>query len=164
MRKRGRPGSAASARRRSQTPTTRSRSPWRRSLPKPSAANPARALLNNQNSLVLQQCKLAGWQIIGERTGAILKALTALAGVTFLLLAGLFAWSASQADGVVVTPFAVPPEMERRGLTGPVVAAQLLDRLTRLEEQTESMRIRSSYANDWGEDIAVEILMPCLAR
>lgn len=44
-----------------------------------------------------------------------------------------------------------------RGLSGPVLASQLLDRLTEMQAETDSLRAASTYANDWGDDIAVEI-------
>ncbi len=82
--------------------------------------------------------------------------ITAL-GVCILAIGALFVWDASRARGVVVEAFAVPPDMAERGLTGPVLAAQMLDRLTGMQAQTESLRAASTYANDWGGDIAVEI-------
>lgn len=114
-------------------------------------------LIDVQQALALADLKHRGWQIMGERTGAAVKGLTALTGILFLAAVGMFVWSAAEADGVVVKPFAVPPDLERRGLTGPVVAAQFLDRLTGLQAETESMRASSTYANDWGGDIQVEI-------
>jgi tetratricopeptide (TPR) repeat protein len=51
----------------------------------------------------------------------------------------------------------VPPDMANRGLTGDVVAAKLLDRLSALQAQTVSNRAASSYANNWGNDIKVQI-------
>jgi tetratricopeptide (TPR) repeat protein len=89
--------------------------------------------------------------------GATLKALTVLAGVLVLTSAVAVIWSASRADGIVVEPFAVPPDLERRGFSGSVVAVQLLDRITELEASTESARAPSSYANSWSEDSDVEL-------
>jgi len=72
-------------------------------------------------------------------------------------LGSLFVWDASRVRGVVVEPFAVPPDLAERGLAGPVVATHVLDRLATLQAETESVRAPSTYANDWGGDIAVEI-------
>ena len=47
--------------------------------------------------------------------------------------------------------------MAARGLTGQVVAARLLDRLSQMQTETVSNRAASSYANNWGDDIKVEI-------
>jgi len=78
-------------------------------------------------------------------------------GILLLVTAGFFVWDASRAQGVVIEAFAVPPDMAERGLTGPVLATQMLDRLTTMQSQTDSLRAASTYANDWGGDIAVEI-------
>jgi tetratricopeptide (TPR) repeat protein len=66
-------------------------------------------------------------------------------------------WSAAHDNGLVVEPFSVPPDLAQRGLTGEVVAARLLDRLSALQAQTASNRAASSYANNWGSDIKVQI-------
>ena len=66
-------------------------------------------------------------------------------------------WSAAHEDGLVIEAFKVPPDMAQRGLTGDVVASQLLDRLTDLQNKTDSSRAPSTYKRDWGNDIKVEI-------
>jgi Tfp pilus assembly protein PilF len=124
----------------------------------------ARIVLEKQARLIDAQVVLAradfrhrGWQIIGERVGAALKGLTALAGVVLLLGVGAFVWSAAKADGMVIEAFAVPPDMERRGFSGAAVAAQLLDRINAIETSTESARAASSYDKSWGEDSGIEV-------
>ena len=82
--------------------------------------------------------------------------ITAL-GVCLLAMGGVLVWDAARADGVVVEPFAVPADLAERGLSGPVLAAQLLDKLTTMQTETVSLRAASTYANDWEGDIAVEI-------
>jgi tetratricopeptide (TPR) repeat protein len=47
--------------------------------------------------------------------------------------------------------------MAARGLTGQAIAAQLQDKLAALQDQTESARPADSYANNWGDDIKVQI-------
>jgi hypothetical protein len=56
----------------------------------------------------------------------------------------------------VIEPFAVPQDLAQRGLTGQVMAAQLLDKLT-VMTASESSRATQSYANNWGDNIKVEI-------
>ncbi len=82
--------------------------------------------------------------------------LTALAAL-LLVAAGSFIWSASRASGLVVEPFEVPSDLAQRGLTGNVVAQQLLDKLSTLQDETVSLRASSTYANSWGDDIEVEV-------
>ena len=101
--------------------------------------------------------KLIGWQIAGERAGFALKVLTGLAGLAMAVALGLMALQASRAEGVVIEPFSVPPELAARGLTGQVLAAQLQDRLSRLQAATYSVRPEASYSSGWGDEISVEI-------
>jgi hypothetical protein len=124
----------------------------------------ARALLEKQARLIDSQETLAradlrhrGWQIIGERVAALLKALAVIVGLFLLLLVILFFWSAKQASGMVMDPFSVPPAMDRQGLTGSVVAQQLLDKIAALESGTQSARASSSYENSWGDSKGVAV-------
>ena len=89
------------------------------------------------------------------------NALAAMAGVAILgAIVGLAAmsWDAAHDHGLVVEAFSVPPDLAQRGLTGQVVARQVLDRLTDLKMRTGgTMRAPGSYRNDWGDDLKVEI-------
>jgi tetratricopeptide (TPR) repeat protein len=116
----------------------------------PAPDSPARRLLINQNRLVTTQ-------IASERLGAGLKLLTGLAGIAAAIALGVMAWSAAQTRALVVQPFSVPPELAQRGMTGEVVATRLLDGLGRLQSETVSQRAPGSYANDWGDDVQVQI-------
>jgi tetratricopeptide (TPR) repeat protein len=81
----------------------------------------------------------------------------ALVVAAVILGLGDMAWDAANDRGLVVEPFSVPPDLVQRGLTGQVMAKQVLDRLSDLQSQTETMRTASSYRNNWGDDIKVEI-------
>lgn len=65
--------------------------------------------------------------------------------------------SAINDRGAVVEAFSVPPDLESRGLTGEVVAGKVIDRLAALQNQTQSNRAGSSFVNNWGNDIKVQI-------
>lgn len=110
----------------------------------------AAALLADQRRLITAQIAQLGRQRVRDLAIAVFIALV-IAGVA------AFVWSAARAEGVVVQPFAMPPDLERRGLTGPVAAAQLLDKLTAMQAETRSARAASTYADNWGEDIKVEV-------
>lgn len=116
----------------------------------PAPDSPARRVLLKHERLIDAQTAQLGRQ---RWRDFIITAL----GVTVLAAVGFLVWHASRARGVVVEPFAVPPDMVERGLSGPVLATQMLDRLTGLQARTESLRAASTYANDWRGDIAVEI-------
>jgi len=66
-------------------------------------------------------------------------------------------WQAHEDHGLVVEAFSVPPDLAQRGLTGQVVGKQVLDKLSEMQVRTESIRAASSYSNNWGDDLKVEI-------
>ena len=111
--------------------------------------SPARTLLLNQNRLVIVQ-------IASERTGLLLKRLTGLAGLALAAALAALIWQASQARGIVVEAFSVPPDLATRGMTGEVVASQLLDRLSAMQAKTRSGRATMKAGNGWS-GLKVEI-------
>ena len=114
-------------------------------------------LIDSQDTLARADLRHRGWQIIGERVGALLKAMTVAVGMLALFLVGNFLWSAHKASGMVMDPFSVPPTMDRQGLTGSVVAQQLLDKIAALERGTQSARASSSYENSWSDSKGVAV-------
>lgn len=117
----------------------------------------ARAVLEKHACLIDIQCRREREELANVRVQRITRwlILSGLAGV--LIGLGAAVWSASRSTALVVEPFRVPQEMSQRGIDGPAVAAQLLDRLSDLQEQTQSGRAASSYANNWGDNLAVAI-------
>jgi tetratricopeptide (TPR) repeat protein len=93
----------------------------------------------------------------GDRLRIILQLLGVVAGLAVIVFIAALAWNAHDDHGVAIEAFSVPPDLAQRGLTGQVAASQLLDRLAQLQQQTVTSRPASSYANDWGGDIKVEI-------
>ena len=79
--------------------------------------------------------------------------------IVLLIFAALASavYEASRADGLVIESFGVPPDMAAKGLSGPVLASKLLDRLNAMQDATESARAASSFSHDWTNDIKVEI-------
>jgi hypothetical protein len=66
-------------------------------------------------------------------------------------------WNAAHDNGAVIEAFKVPPDLAARGLTGDVVASQVLDRLTDMQAHIDSARAPSTYGSNFGVDIKVEI-------
>ena len=81
----------------------------------------------------------------------------ALVLVAIVAALGTAMWSAAHDNGLVIEAFSVPPDLAQRGLGGEVVASQLLDKLTRMQQETNSIRPADTYRNNWGDDIKVEI-------
>jgi tetratricopeptide (TPR) repeat protein len=107
--------------------------------------------------VLLRHEQLIGWQIMKERAGFALRCLTGIVGIIFAVGLGSLVWSASQERGLVIEPFSVPPEFAEKGVTGQVIASRLLDRLSEMSDQTQSVRAPSTYANNWNGDIKVQI-------
>ena len=111
--------------------------------------SPARRLLENQNRLI-------GWQIARERTSVALRLLGVVTGAVAAIALVAYAWQASQADGLVVEPLLTPPQLAARGLTGPVVARQVLDRIAELDRETDYYRsVRVS--DGWSQSASIPI-------
>jgi tetratricopeptide (TPR) repeat protein len=110
--------------------------------------------LHQQGDVVLARLRLGRWK---DRVTLVLQATTAAIGLAVAVAIAAMAWNAHEDHGVVIEAFSVPPDLAQRGLTGQVVASQLLDRLADLQARTVTTRPASTYANDWGGDIKVEI-------
>ncbi|HEY7979666.1 MAG TPA: hypothetical protein VID67_15855 [Rhizomicrobium sp.] len=77
--------------------------------------------------------------------------------LAFATLIGTAIWKAAHDNSLVIEAFSVPADLSARGITGQAVAAQLQDKLTAMQNETDSGRPADSYANNWGTDIKVQI-------
>ncbi|HEX4295233.1 MAG TPA: hypothetical protein VHZ29_13950 [Rhizomicrobium sp.] len=104
---------------------------------------------------------LRRWSLRFANASAVMKVAFEVAIAFIVLVVAVFIgaaiWNAAHDDGLVIEAFQVPPDMTARGLTGQTVASQLLDKLSALQAATDSARLPTSYANNWGNDIKVEI-------
>ncbi|HEY2068990.1 MAG TPA: hypothetical protein VGG48_05505 [Rhizomicrobium sp.] len=104
---------------------------------------------------------LRRWSLRFSNASAVMKVSFELAvALLFLAVASVVLgamWSAHEARGLVIEPFQVPQSLAERGLSGQVVASRLLDKLADLQDSTDSLRAPNSYANNWGNDIKVQI-------
>jgi tetratricopeptide (TPR) repeat protein len=97
------------------------------------------------------------WRRFNDQMRGALQAMFVIA--LLIVLAGFcgMVWSAATANGLVIEAFSVPPDLAAKGLTGEVVATKMLDSLSEFQAQTVSSRAASSYVNNWGNDIKVQI-------
>ena len=134
----------------------------------PDIAEDARTLLREQARLARiqadqldEEAALTRWSLRVRRASEAMKFAfeLAVALVVLAIVAALAAamWSAAHDNGLVIEAFSVPPDLATRGLNGEVVASQLLDKLTRMQAETNSIRPASTYRNNWGDDVKVEI-------
>jgi tetratricopeptide (TPR) repeat protein len=110
--------------------------------------------LHEQRELILSRLRLGRWRDCGALA---LQAMTALTGAAVVVVLGVMAWQAHEDHGVTIAAFTVPPDLAERGLTGQVMASKVLDRLSQMQTETNTLRPAASYANDWAGDIKVEI-------
>ena len=103
-----------------------------------------------------KQERLIGWQIASERAGFALRVLTGVAGVAAAMALSVMAWQASRANGVVVEPFGVPPELSGQ-ITGQAVAAQVLDELARLNTRKTGAANDPTYSGGDRREISLAI-------
>jgi tetratricopeptide (TPR) repeat protein len=101
-----------------------------------------------------KQLRLGLWE---KRIGVYLRLATLVMGLAVAALLGMVVWTAATSDGLIVNEFSVSPDLAQRGLTGQVIAGQVLGSLSDLQARSVSVRIPSSYANNWGNDLKVEI-------
>ena len=106
--------------------------------------------------LLLQQEKFIGWQIANQRVGFALKVLGSLAAVAAAGVLGAMAWTAHQADGLVVEAFLVPPALASQGLTGEVVARDVLDSLAELDQASHSL-FAVKVSDAWTRHTKIEV-------
>jgi len=119
-----------------------------------------RALRHEVDKLIEQRPLLLAalrYQHVGDLMRIALQGMIAVVGLVVVF--GLFAamWSAAHDESLVIEAFSVPPDLAQRGLTGQVVASQLLDKLANLQEKTPTERAASTYGHNWNNDIRVAI-------
>jgi tetratricopeptide (TPR) repeat protein len=122
------------------------------------------ALIDDQRHYVrerykqlVEQVEETWLRVWALRLTVFLRLATAVVGIAVAASITLMVWYSAHANGLLIEPFSVPSDLANRGLTGQVVAAHLLDKLTAMQNATTSVRPAQSYANNWGDDIRVEI-------
>ena len=115
------------------------------------------ALIAKQGHHLDAQFRILGLDHWSKRLRLALQALTILAATLALSAVGWMAVGAAHADGVVIKAFAVAPDLARRGVTGEVVASQLLDKLTDITDQAQSSVASGKFGAGWGQNISIQI-------
>ena len=116
----------------------------------------ADAFLRDQRHHLHEQIKHLDLGIWEKRIGIALRLATLFVGLAVAAALGAMVWDAANSKGLIIEPFAVPGDMAGRGLNGQVIASQMIGKLTAMTAR-ESSRAAQSYANNWGDNIKVEI-------
>ena len=118
-------------------------------------------LANLQIEDLKREDKLRHWSLRVHHISDMMKLVFEFAVAVILLavvaLVGAAVWNAAHDNSLVIESFSVPSDLAARGITGEAVAAQLQDKLTAMQTETDSARPAASYANNWGTDIKVQI-------
>ena len=115
------------------------------------------ALIADQRLYLHEQFRHLRLKHFSERLKVALQLLTIAVGVGLVATLGCMAIDAARADGVVIKPFTVAPDLARRGVTGEVVASQLLDKLTAITDSAQSSAAAGKFGAGWGQNISLQI-------
>jgi tetratricopeptide (TPR) repeat protein len=134
----------------------------------PTQAEEGREYLRHQNEIAILQIESLKkldkyetshlrWRRFNDQMRGFLEVWVVFVGALVVIAVIAAIWSAAHDDGLIIDVFKVPSDLAAKGLTGDVVASQLLDQLTRIQADTDSSRAASTYSSNWGNDIKVQI-------
>ena len=134
----------------------------------PTQAEEGREYLRHQNEIAILQIdslkKLdkyetshLRWRRFNDQMRGFLEVWVVFVGALIVVAIVAAIWTAAHDDSLIIDVFKVPSDLAAKGLTGDVVASQLLDQLTHIQADTDSSRAPSSYSSNWGNDIKVQI-------
>jgi tetratricopeptide (TPR) repeat protein len=110
--------------------------------------------LKAQFAPAMRQLRLGVWE---KRLGVFLRLATLGVGLAAAGGIGFLTWSAAHSSDLIVDSFSVPPDLAQKGISGQVLAGQLVDRLVEMQGQTTSFRAPQTYSSNFGESIKLEI-------
>ena len=114
-----------------------------------------RALIADQRHHMRKQFGLGLWE---KRLGVLLRGATVFVGIVLASGFGILIWNAAHSNELVVDSFSVPPDLAEKGITGEVLAGDLVDRVTAIANRSRnSARAPQSYSNSFGDGIKFEI-------
>lgn len=115
------------------------------------------ALIVDQRHHLTEQFKQLRLNIWQQRLGVLLRIATGFVGLAVAAALALMIWDAAHANGLIIEEFSVPPDMASRGISGQVVASQMLDKLTTMQNETIAADVGRSLTSGWGDNINVQI-------
>lgn len=110
--------------------------------------------LHEQRAIQLSHMRLSR---LNEGFKVGLQSFLALAAAALGLIAFTMVWSAAHSHAVVVDAFDAPAALAARGLTGKVVAGDVLDTFQDLQNKTRTDYAKRLVAGGWSGDIKVVV-------
>lgn len=117
----------------------------------------ADAFLRDQRHHIHEQLKQIHLDILEKWLGVLLRIATLLIGLTVAAGGAFLIWNAARSNELVVDAFSVPPDMAQKGISGEVLAGEVVDRLVEIQESITTFRAPQTYANTFGESVKLEI-------
>lgn len=117
----------------------------------------ARAVLEKHAALIDVQCRREREEIANVRVQRITRWLILSAVAALLIGLAVLIRGAVGSQALVVEPFRVPPSLTQAGLSGEVMASQVMDQIALMQSRTLSTRPASTFSTDWGDDIKLSI-------
>src|SRR5580658_1595609 len=92
--------------------------------------------LENENLKNLDQYETSHlrWRRFNDQMRGALQIVLVIVGVAILIACGAAVWNASQADGLAVDAFSVPPQYAQAGMGGDVVADDLTNKVAAVRD------------------------------
>ncbi len=99
------------------------------------------------------------WRRFNDQMKGAMQIMVVAVGLLVVMGIGAAVWNASQADGLVVDAFTVPPDFEARGLSGDVIAGDVTGKVVTIRKIATdiSFSISKDVSADRHNDIKVEI-------
>ena len=99
------------------------------------------------------------WRRFNDQMKGAMQIMVVAIGLLVVLGIAATVWNASRADGLVVDAFTVPPDFEKAGTTGDVIAADITSKVTSIRKTATdiSFSISADVSADRHNDIKVEI-------
>jgi tetratricopeptide (TPR) repeat protein len=134
----------------------------------PEVAAKTAAMFDRQTRLLELQCKNveAEYEVFESEAGPRLLALRLRTGfqLFFALIAtviglalAIVVYSATQSRGVVIEPFDIAPNIAAEVPSGKIVAAGLLDVLTKIQAASRSSIEHRNLSNAWTSEISIDV-------
>ncbi len=117
----------------------------------------AQVVLERHADLIEIQCRREREELSNVRVQWITRWLILVAVAALIVTTLALIWNASRSESLVVEPFRVPAALSQAGLSGEVMATQVMDQIALMQSRTLSTRPADSYSVDWGGDINVSI-------
>lgn len=118
--------------------------------------------LQNENLQKLDEFEVSHlrWRRFNDQMRGAVQMVLVVIGAAVVIAVGAAVWSASQAEGLVVDSFSVPPQFAQAGMGGDVIAADLTRRIAEVRDTANAHSIAHSKDVRLGRDEEIKVDIP----